>query len=526
MHGPSRRFLSGHALPDTGLFRQLIQHTKNPASVAVVDSGGQIHSYRDVMNQALHLKKILGKDGDLSQDHVAFLLPNSSAYVATQWGIWAAGGVAVPLCTSHPVGELEYILKDSEAKSIILGEGDTKQEGIFAERIKPLAKQLDIPIHTLPPHPTSLSTDQLSMIPFDTERGAMMIYTSGTTGRPKGVLSTHKAVQHQTESLVKAWGWTSKDRILHTLPLHHVHGVINAMVCAHYAGATVEFGPERFDAAWMWKRWRGQTGTTDPITLFTGVPTMYNRLVDQANKEGMSPEQGREATRQIRLMMSGSSPLTTVLRSQWKELTSHTLLERYGMTETGMITGGSYEDPSKRVQGCVGWPFPGVEVRLDEGTGEVQVRGPSLFKEYWRKEEATKASFTQHGWFRTGDTGTWDEQGGLRLLGRSSVDIIKTRGYKVSALEVEGAIMSQVPGIRECAVIGVEDEAWGQKVMAILVQEEGSSHPRLEAKEIRHQLKDTLAPYKLPSQIQYLSSLPRNQMGKVNKKGLIKDYVY
>ena len=341
----------------------------------------------------------------------------------------------------------------------------------------------------------------------------MILYTSGTTNRPKGVVTTHANITAQMTSLIEAWEWSAEDRIALFLPLHHVHGIINVVSCALWAGAVCEMMP-RFDAHAVWERIAsGQT------TLLMAVPTIYVRLI-AAWEESAGDHRSilRERAARLRLMVSGSAALPVSTLERWREITGHTLLERYGMTEIGMALSNPYR--GKRVPGSVGRPLPRVEVRLvnergensESGTpGEIEVRGATVFQEYWAKPEATRDAF-HDGWFRTGDTAVI-ENGVYRILGRTNIDILKTGGHKVSALEIEETLREH-PEIRECAVVGVPDLEWGERVGAALVLGEGSA---LDLERLRSWAKDRLAAHKVPTRLLVLEALPRNAMGKVTK---------
>jgi malonyl-CoA/methylmalonyl-CoA synthetase len=340
----------------------------------------------------------------------------------------------------------------------------------------------------------------------------MIVYTSGTTGKPKGVVTTHANIGAQISSLVEAWGWTPADRLLLVLPLHHVHGIINGLGCALAVTAVCEM-PAQFDADLVWDRL-----ASGEITVFTAVPTIYHLL---AAAWDAAPEKQRarsEGARQLRLMMSGSAALPVQLLERWRAITGHTLLERYGMTEIGMALSNPLR--GERRPGSVGTPLPDVEVRLvdengapvaDGTPGELEVRGPNVFLEYWQRPEETNAAF-RDGWFRTGDVAVL-EQGAYRLLGRTSVDIIKTGGYKVSALEIE-EVLRQHPAIAECAVVGVPDPEWGERVSAAAELRPGHT---LSIDDLQSWAKTLLAPYKLPRALCAVDALPRNAMGKVVK---------
>ncbi len=387
-----------------------------PGRTAIVDSRGALstesttpHSltYQDLVNAASRVARALLGDPnghnndlhkyDLHEKRVAFLLTPGCPWVAVQWGIWLAGGVAVPLPLNSARPELEYFINDSGA-SILLCD-DTSSSVLTA-----IAAALNIP---------ALSYDRICSASTDAEftsnlpnvvpeRRAMILYTSGTSSRPKGVVTTHANIAAQITSLVDAWQWTSDDHILLCLPLHHVHGIINVVSCALWSGATCHTLP-RFDANAVW-----DSIASDGLTLFMAVPTMYVKLI--AAWEAASPARRAtlsEACQKLRLMVSGSAALPIRTLHRWKEISEHTLLERYGMTEIGMALSNPLH--GERVPGCVGTPLPGVEVRLvaDNGSpvppgipGEIEVRGPGVFAEYWHRPEATAAAF-RDGWFRT-----------------------------------------------------------------------------------------------------------------------------
>ena len=446
---------------------------------------------------------LLNGGEDLNEARVAFLVPPGFQYVTVQWGIWRAGGVAVPLCVSHPRPELEYAIDDTGA-DILIAHPD------FEERLHPIAEARRLRLIRTP----DLFTAAPASLPeVGLDRRAVILYTSGTTSRPKGVVSTHHNIQAQVSTLIDAWGWTADDRILLVLPLHHVHGIINVLTCALWAGAMCEILP-KFDAEQVLDRFLNNN-----LTLFMAVPTIYVKLI--AAWEDMSPQKQEAMSRacaRMRLMVSGSAALPVSTLEKWQTISSHTLLERYGMTEVGMALSNPLH--GERRPGHVGAPLPGVEIRLvdengqevEAGTpGEIQVKGPSVFLEYWRRPEATGKAFHE-GWFRTGDIAVL-EDGAYRILGRNSVDIIKTGGYKVSALEIEETLRTH-PDIKECAVVGIEDPEWGERVSAALVLEEGGE---LTLDSLRQWGKERLAPYKVPSQIIIVEDLPRHAMGKVTK---------
>ncbi len=345
-------------------------------------------------------------------------------------------------------------------------------------------------------------------------RRAMILYTSGTTSKPKGVVTTHANIQAQIESLVQAWEWEAADHIPLFLPLHHIHGIINIMSCALWSGASVEMF-SRFDLATIFDRVRH-----DAYTVFMAVPTIYTKLIEALEK-GTDNERIAviDGFKKLRLMVSGSAALPASVHEKWSQLTGQALLERYGMTEIGMALSNPYR--GKRLPGYVGLPLPNVEVRLkndageivsaEEQAGEIQIRGPGVFAEYWNRRETTVESFDD-GWFRTGDIAVV-EAGYYRIMGRQSVDIIKSGGYKLSALEIEAALLDH-PSISECAVVGIPDETWGEAVAVAVVIPKGVE---LDLESLRNWSRDRLSYYKIPKRWLVVERLPRNAMGKVTK---------
>lgn len=483
----------------------LIERAKNHAArIAVVATEGSF-TYQHLL-AASHQAAATLLDGspDLAEDRVAFLVPPGFDYVMTQWAIWRAGGVTVPLATSHPPPELAYVVDNADA-GIIVAHPD------FEEKLRPIAEARGLRFLLTPElfQPTDVTLPEVTL-----NRRAMIIYTSGTTGRPKGAVTTHANIQAQITALVAAWGWSADDHILLTLPLHHVHGIVNVLGCALWSGATCEILP-KFDPQTVWDRF-----LTRDLTLFMAVPTIYNRLI--AAWDAAPPERRTAmsaACEKFRLMVSGSAALPVSVLEKWQSISGHILLERYGMTEIGMALSNPLH--GERRPGHVGTPLPGVEMRRvdeqgqvvteDSMQGEIQVKGPSVFLEYWRNPDATAQAF-QDGWFSTGDIAVI-AGGAYRLLGRSSVDIIKTGGYKVSALEIEEVIRMH-PAIAECAVVGIPDADKGERIGAAVVL---TPNHDLDLASMREWLKGQLAPYKVPQDISIVPDLPRNAMGKVTK---------
>jgi malonyl-CoA/methylmalonyl-CoA synthetase len=476
--------------------------------VAIVDAAGK-HTYRELLEaSAAAAACFLAGRIDLAEMRVAYFVPPGFAHVAIQWGIWRAGGVAVPLALSHPAAELSYVIRDSEAAIVVA-------DPVYADALRPLAESAGARFVTTT---RALAARHWSLPEVAEARRAMMVYTSGTTGKPKGVVTTHANIRAQIESLVDEWEWTADDRTLLVLPLHHVHGIVNVVACALWAGAGCKMLP-RFDAGETWA-----SIETSRLTVFMAVPTIYGRLI--AAWDAAPAERRVDMTkgcRRMRLMVSGSAALPVHTLERWREISGHTLLERYGMTEIGMALSNPLH--GERRPGHVGTPLPGVEARLvDEagapvapGTqGEIEIRGPNVFLEYWRRPEATQEAF-RDGWFRTGDTAVV-EDGSYRILGRTSVDIIKTGGFKVSALEIEEELRTH-PAVAECAVVGVPDPDWGERVSVAVELAAGAE---LDLDALQAWARERLAPYKVPRALRCVSALPRNAMGKVLKPEVAK----
>ncbi len=472
-------------------------------ALPALTEGGRVTTYAELDAAADQVATAV-----LGAPAVAFLTRPGFDYVAIQHGIWRAGAIAVPLAVSHPAREIEYILDDAKIGLLI-----TTPE--FADRLRPLAEAREIAFSALgrqlPPQAEGRAPNAEHR-----DRPVLMVYTSGTTGRPKGVITTESGLTAQVATLARAWEWTSSDRSLHVLPLHHIHGIINALSCALWVGACVEF-LDPGDPARTWDRL-----ASGEITFFTAVPTIYHRLI--AAWDAADPAtQARWSTgaRGLRLMLSGSAALPIGVLTRWETLTGHRLLERYGMTEIGMALANPIR--GERRPGTVGQPLPDVEVRLvneqgsvvaDGHPGQIEIRGPQVFREYWGRPEETARSF-KDGWFATGDVAVV-EDGYYRILGRESVDIIKSAGYKISALEIE-ELAREHPLVTDCAVVAIPDPDLGERIGAVVVLSAGA---QTTPDQLRAWLKERLAAYKVPKEIRLVAELPRNAMGKVIKQDL------
>ncbi len=487
---------------------ELVRRAKSFADRVALTSGGHDHSYDSLLSVSEGIAAaLLDGSTDLAEERVAFLIPGSFEYAAVQWGIWRAGGIAVPLSLFAADPELEHVIGDAGVDRIIAPEDSL-------EKLRPLCDRLSKPLLSL----EEISSSQSVPLPeLEADRRAMILYTSGTTAKPKGVVSTHANIQAQIMALIEAWGWQSEDSIPLFLPLHHVHGIVNVMSCALWSGARVDcFGS--FDAPAVLERIADKQ-----YSVFMAVPTVYVKLIRilEAADEGDLARYA-DGFAHMRLMVSGSAALPASVHEQWTALTGQKLLERYGMTEIGMALSNPLD--GERRPGAVGQALPGVVIRLvsesgelieAEGEpGEIQVRGPAVFSEYWDKPDVTRESFVD-GWFRTGDMAVL-EDGYYRIMGRLSVDIIKSGGYKLSALEIEATLLTH-PVIRECAVVGLPDDTWGEVVAVAVVARDGE---QIELPDLKEWAIERMSDYKIPRSLLLLEDLPKNAMGKVTKPAI------
>ena len=436
-------------------------------------------------------------------DRVALCLHKSPAFVTYHLAALHLGCVSLPLNPDYTAGEVRYYLEDSVAAVLLVDPATARLSNSLREFPSCLVGPRDAP--TLPAFPTHLPA-------LEPDATALMIYTSGTTGRPKGAEITHANLSAQLEALREAWSWTPADRLLHVLPLFHVHGLIVALHAALHAGATATM-LLHFDAPLAL-----QLLATRKFTVFMGVPTIHRRLVAAADQP--------VDLSHVRLITSGSDRLPDDLYHAFRDVFGQPLLERYGMTETGMLLSNPLH--GERRPGSVGRPLPGVAVRIadpvddtplpDGVVGEVQVRGANVFRGYWRQPEKTAAAFTADGWFRTGDLGQREPGGDFTLKGRAK-DLIITGGYNVYPAEVEQVLLA-LPAVTACAVFGVPDDQWGEQVVAAVVLDPEAADPAAVLADLAGHCRSHLAPYKVPRRITNLPDLPRNAMGKVQKNVL------
>ena len=450
-------------------------------------------------------------------DRVALQLTKSLEFILLHLATVRLGAITLPLNLAYPTDEIEYFLRDSGSKLFFALESSRErirsilpnlpglQECVFLDPVDPQSL-----VSKFPP---SLNTYQLATHQPSSNDTAVIIYTSGTTGRPKGAEITHGNLTSNLQALHEAWGWTPEDVLLHGLPIFHVHGLFVALHGALHAGATTLLMRE-FDA-----RRTLQMLASGQCTVFMAVPTIHQRLLDV-------PDASRFDLSRVRLITSGSDRLPDEVFTGFQKTFGYTLLERYGMTETGMNCSNPLH--GERRLGSVGTPLMGVEVRvvhpendrpLPGGEiGEVQLRGPNVFKGYWQQPEKTAQAFTADGWFRTGDLGFREPDGYLTLCGRSK-DLIISGGLNIHPPEVE-RVLAEHPSVAACAVIGCPDREWGERVTAVVVLNRGES---ASGPDLIAFCRERLAPYKSPKSIVFKDELPRNAMGKVQKAELRKE---
>ncbi len=476
-----------------------------PDRVAIETEDGVLFTYGELDRTVARTVIALFEAGLQPGDRVAAQVHKSVASLFVYLACLRAGLVYLPLNTAYQSSELDYFLRDAEPGLILV-------EPENADAITALSNgSVGAPVMTLGEIEQRGLAKRVARASakFDTRRCnasdlAAIIYTSGTTGRSKGAMVTHGNLVSNARSLTQVWQFSSDDVLLHALPIFHVHGLFVANHCALTSGARILWN-NRFNAQAVVRQ-------LETATVFMGVPTYYTRLLAES---GLS----RESCKGMRMFISGSAPLLAETHSEFERRTGHRILERYGMSEAGMITSNPYH--GERRAGTVGLPLPGIEVRVVDETdqtlaegqkGAIQVKGENVFSGYWRMPEKTKQEFTDDGWFRTGDIGVFDTDGYLSIVGRAK-DLIITGGYNVYPKEIELAL-DELPQVAESAVIGVPHDDFGEAVTAVVVGKPGA---KADEEKIIAALKSKLAGYKVPKRVYFVDALPRNAMGKVQK---------
>jgi malonyl-CoA/methylmalonyl-CoA synthetase len=494
------------------LFHSIENAITEPGKTAIETPQGERYSYAHLVALTGRLANALVARGVKPGDRVAVQVEKSVPALALYLACARAGAVYLPLNTAYTLAELEYFVGDAEPALVVCD--PAKRDGVAR-----IAAGFHAAIDTLDAHGRGPLMDLAASQPeaFATiERSpddlAAILYTSGTTGRSKGAMITHGNLVSNALTLKDYWRFTKDDVLLHALPIFHVHGLFVASNVALVSGASMIFLP-KFDPGEIMR-------FLPRATALMGVPTFYVRLLQH-------PELNLETTSHMRLFVSGSAPLLAETHREWKARTDHDILERYGMTETGMNTSNPYD--GDRVPGAVGFPLPGVTMRVadpDTGgllpTGEIgmlEVKGPNVFKGYWRMPEKTEAEFRKDGFFITGDLGKIDERGYVHIVGRGK-DLIITGGYNVYPKEIESEI-DAIPGVVESAVIGLAHPDFGEGVTAVVVPEKNAT---LDEPQVLAAIEDRLAKFKLPKRVIFVDDLPRNTMGKVQKNILRDTY--
>jgi malonyl-CoA/methylmalonyl-CoA synthetase len=483
-----------------------------PGRLLLEADGGRRFTYGDLVEISGRMANALRALGVKVGDRVLAQAEKSPEMIFLYLACLRAGAVFLPLNTSYTKAEAGYFVADAKPALLI---GGTAQ----ADALRALAQEHGGRVETLGVAGDGSFVDVARALPAafaNAARGpddlAAILYTSGTTGRSKGAMMSHDNLGSNALTLRDLWRFTDKDTLIHALPIYHTHGLFVACNVVLMAGATMLF-QHKFDADAV-------LAAMPRATALMGVPTFYTRLVDH-------PGLTREAARDMRLFISGSAPLLAATHDAFKHKTGHAILERYGMTETNMITSNPYD--GERIAGTVGFPLPGVSLRIAQAetgaplpqgeTGVIEITGPNVFKGYWNMPEKTASEFRADGWFITGDLGRFDENGYLQIVGRAK-DLIISGGLNVYPKEIE-AELDALPGIVESAVFGVPHADFGEAVAAAVVCEAGL--PADESVMISA-LAQRLAKFKLPKRIHVVAELPRNAMGKVQKNALRKKF--
>jgi malonyl-CoA/methylmalonyl-CoA synthetase len=490
---------------NANLYALLRSHfPEEPGQPFILMPGGPVIHYDELDVGSARIARTLAESGCKPGDRVAAQVEKCWQAIALYLACLRAGFVYLPLNTGYQKNELAYFFGDAEPKAIVCA----PEVETAVAALRPEAKVL-----TLDARGGSLlersrgNPDDYDIVPRGPDEPAAILYTSGTTGRSKGAVLTHRNLGSNALALVEQWGFTRGDVLLHALPVYHVHGLFVACHCVLLSSSRMLWLP-KFDA-------KEVIDLLPHATVMMGVPTFYTRLLAE-------PGFDRGACRHIRLFVSGSAPLLAETFAEFHQRTGQAILERYGMTETGMNTTNPLG--GERIAGSVGQPLPGVSVRVvtDDGhpcppgvVGEVQVKGPNVFAGYWRMPDKTQEEFTRDGYFRTGDMAEWLPNGYLKIVGRAK-DLIITGGLNVYPKEIEEKL-DALPGVAESAVIGVPDPDFGETVTAVVVARTGHT---LTEPELISALKGEIAHFKVPKRVYFVPQLPRNAMGKVQKKVL------
>lgn len=521
-------------------------------------------------NQVYNLSNVLSKKllnqyekTDLNGEKIAVLCSNNYTYLISCLAVWMSNGVPLGINKNYPTNLIEYFIQDSKCKLVINGTSDQEQNSTELNNLLDKNKIINFQLFESSFYRQISETvcqnsfekiQNLLDLEEMKQREGIILYTSGTSGPPKGVVLTRFNILRTIQTLIDAWKISPNDSLLHVLPLNHVHGLIYCLLTYLYAGCHVDMLP-KFDPLTVWEK---LLNSDNNINSFMAVPTIYVQLVNYyLNNEAIRKKYPTSYIKdvfksKIRLVVSGSAPLNVKTYREWNEITGYKILERYGMTEIGLGLSNPFieTDDNKRVAGAVGRPYGNTQVRIVEPNdtldskhvlvesgpdydkilddskslfGELQVKGDMVFREYLNKPEQTKETFSDDGWFKTGDTAEFLKDKHIyKLIGRTSVDVIKSGGYKISALDIEKELLGH-DLIDDVTVIGLQDPVWGQKVFALVVLKQ-ALQSQFCADEFKKWCKQRLPKQSVPKMVKVIEKMPRNQLGKVNKKELIKIY--
>jgi malonyl-CoA/methylmalonyl-CoA synthetase len=497
---------------NANLFSRLFDGLDDPNRLAIETIDGQRISYAALIARAAQIANVLVARGVKPGDRVAAQTEKSVSGLVLYLAAVRAGAIYLPLNTAYTLNELDYFVTDAEPTLVVCDPSKAQGIGAIAAKVNAKVETLGADGKgTLTEAADRASRDFETVLRSDDDLAAIL-YTSGTTGRSKGAMLSHDNLASNSLSLVDYWRFTDKDVLIHALPIYHTHGLFVASNVTLFARASMIFLP-KFDPELIIK-------LMARATVLMGVPTFYTRLLQ-------SPNLTRDSTSHMRLFVSGSAPLLADTHREWADRTGHAVLERYGMTETNMNTSNPYD--GERVAGAVGYPLPGVSVRVTDPEtaavlardtiGMIEVKGPNVFKGYWRMPEKTKSEFRDDGFFITGDLGKIDDKGYVHILGRGK-DLVISGGFNVYPKEIESEI-DAMPGVVESAVIGLPHADFGEGVTAVVV-----CHPDADVSEtsVLKALDGRLAKFKMPKRVFVVDALPRNTMGKVQKNVLRDTY--
>ena len=502
------------------LFESRFPADRNAPAIETV--GGKVYSYGELEEITARYAGFIRSLGVQPGDRIAVQVEKSAEALFLYLACLKAGAIYLPLNSAYQEGEIDYFLGDAEPKIFVHQPKSESWALPICER-RGVAHRFILPAEGEEVKPQQISASwhenasksapMLEFVPRAEDDLAAILYTSGTTGRSKGAMITHRNLSSNAKTLHAYWGFRPGDVLLHALPLFHVHGLFVACHTALMNGSKMIFHA-KFDA-------KAALAALPRATVFMGVPTMYVRLLGEASFN-------TDVCRHIRLFVSGSAPLLAETFQEFRERTGHTILERYGMTETGMITSNPLE--GERIGGTVGFPLPDISVRVmgdddkvcaPDEIGHLQVKGPNVLPGYWRLQEKNKEEFTADGYFKTGDVGKIDGKGYVSIVGRSK-DLVISGGYNVYPKEIE-LLIDEMAGVAESAVIGLPHPDFGEAVAAVVVMSASGVAP-VEG-EIIAALKGKLAAFKVPKRVFIVDDLPRNAMGKVQKNELRKRYM-